>query len=154
GGGYPYSTGNINNSDRGGGFGNSRHTVEFMDDLISATGTDYVNNLLQNRGYQTMTDPATGRELIFRDNNYQDVMLQRGISHDLDISLSNGDENSSMYSSLGYANQEGTVRGTYYHRLSFLTNVDYTVLENLDVNAKVGYKYVDYQDPSSYWGTL
>lgn len=154
GGGYPYSTGNINNSDRGGGFENSRHTVEFTDDLIAANGQEYVDNLLMNKGYQTMTDPVTDRELIFRDNNYQDVMLQTGISHDLDISFSNGNENSSLYTSLGYSNQEGTVRGTYYDRLNFLTRADYKVKNNLSVNAKVDYKYIAYQDPSEYWGTL
>src|SRR5699024_4916891 len=118
----------------------SRHTVEFVDDLIGAMGPEYVNNLLENRGYQTMVDPVTGRDLIFRDNNYQDVMLQRGISHDFDLSFSNGDENSSIYSSLGYANQEGTVRGTFYKRLSFLTNAAYDVHENLSVDAKFSYR--------------
>jgi len=151
---YPYSTNNISNTAHGGGFMNSKHTVEFLDDLINAEGEDLVNDLLNNQGYQTMTDPVTNRELIFYDNHYDDVMFRTGITNNYDLNFSTGNEKMSIYTGLGYVNQEGIVRGTYYDRLSFLINTSYKVRDNLNIEAGVDYKYAKYRGPKGYTETV
>jgi len=151
---YPYSTNNIKNTAHGGGFMNSKHTVEFLDDLIAAEGQDLVSDLLDNQGYQLMTDPVTGKRMIFYDNNYDEVMFRTGISHNYDINFSGGNDKASIYTSLGYSDQEGIVRGTFYERLSFLINASYDVKDNLSVEGGVNYQYVNYNDPRGYNETI
>lgn len=151
---YPYSTNNISNKAHGGGFMNSKHTVEFLDDLIQAEGQKLVSDLLDNQGYQTMTDPITGKRLIFKDNNYDDVMFQTGISHNYDINFSGGNDKASIYTGLGYSDQDGIVRGTFYERLSLLLNTTYKVKDNVEVSAGVNYQYANYNDPRGYNETI
>jgi TonB-linked SusC/RagA family outer membrane protein len=151
---YPYSTNNINNRQHGGGFMNSKHTVEFTDDLINAEGQELVNDLLNNQGYQTMTDPITGRELIFKDNNYDEVMFQTATSHNYDLSFSGGNDKASIYTGLGFSDQKGIVTGTFYERLSFLINTSYQVRDNVEVSAGVNFQYANYNDPRGYNETI
>ncbi|MCG6190641.1 SusC/RagA family TonB-linked outer membrane protein [Maribellus maritimus] len=151
---YPYSTNNISNTAHGGGFMNSKHTVEFLDDLISVEGQDLVSDLLDNQGYRIMNDPISGKRMIFKDNNYDNVMFHTGVSHNYNINFSGGNEKASIYTSLGYTNQDGIVKGTFYDRLSFLLNASYFVKDNLSVEAGVNYQYVNYKDPRGYNETI
>jgi len=152
---YPYSTGIINNKQHGGGYGNSRYTVEFLDDLVAAEGQAYVDNKLNNEGYQTMTDPITGGILIFLDNNYsEDVMFQPSLMNDVNLSFSGGTEKANIFSSVGYVNQPGIVNGTYYKRASFLLNTDYEVVDNLHLSAGASYQNSKYEGPRGDWEVL
>lgn len=136
GGAYPYSTGNINykNGDLI-GYGYSRFTTEYLDDLIANMGQAYVDDLLHNQGYETMTDPYSGKELIFKDNNYQkDVLFTTAVTHNYDVSASGGTEKANYYVSLGYINAEGIVLGTGYDRFSLTANGNYSLKDNLKIN--------------------
>ncbi|QEC52395.1 TonB-linked SusC/RagA family outer membrane protein [Anseongella ginsenosidimutans] len=154
GGAYPYSTGAINGSLHGEGYGNSVSTVEFTDDLRAAEGDDYVNNLINNRGYETMTDPVTGRELIFKDNNYQDVMFRTAATNDLNVGFQKGGKQYSIYTSLGFADANGMMLGTYYKRLSYVINGEFWPRENIKVSAGLNYQYADYAGPQDYSNTM
>ena len=72
-----YNTGNPNNFLQGGTYGmstgnprNSRNTLEFLDTYIQNYGQEYVRNLIEKEGWETMIDPVTGKRLIFLDINY------------------------------------------------------------------------------------
>lgn len=101
-----------------------------------------------------LIDPITNREMIFFDNNYDEVMLQTGVSHNYNIGFSGGGENLDVYSSLGYADQEGAFTGTFYKRASFLLNANYKASERVNVSAGVNYQFADYRDVLSEQGTL
>ncbi|MEG1564329.1 MAG: SusC/RagA family TonB-linked outer membrane protein, partial [Bacteroides sp.] len=141
GGAYPYSTGNMNYKNGAlVGYGYSRFTTEYLDDLTGNMGQDYVNNLLNKQGYETMKDPYSGKQIIFKDNNYQkDVLFQTGLTHNYDINASGGNENGNYFVSLGYITAEGMVLGTGYDRLSFTANGNYRLKSNLKLN--VGIKH-------------
>ncbi len=136
GGAYPYSTGNINYKNGNlVGYGYSRFTTEYLDDLILNMGQAYVDDLLNNKGYETMKDPYSGKDLIFKDNNYQkDVLFKTAITHNYDISASGGTEKANYYVSLGYINAEGMVLGTGYDRFSLTANGNYSLKDNLKIN--------------------
>lgn len=140
GGNYPFSTGNIrykNGSLQG--YGYSRFTTEYLDDLIGDMGQDYVDNLLYGQGYETMIDPYSGRELIFKDNNYQkDVLFRTGVTHNYDVNVSGGTDKANFYISAGYIDSEGMVLGTGYDRLSLTANGGYKLRDN--VKLTMGYK--------------
>lgn len=136
GGAYPYSTGNINYKNGAlVGYGYSRFTTEYLDDLIGNMGREYVDNLLNNQGYETMKDPYSGRELIFKDNNYQkDVLFKTGLTHNYDVNVSGGTDKANYYVSMGYINAEGMVLGTGYDRFSLTANGNYALRDNLKLS--------------------
>ncbi|MEQ9438708.1 MAG: SusC/RagA family TonB-linked outer membrane protein [Cyclobacteriaceae bacterium] len=154
GGAYPYSTGAIEGSLHGPGYGNSVSTTEFTDDLVVAEGQDYVSNLLNNQGYETMTDPVTGREIIFKDNHYQDVMFQTGIMDNVNVGFTKGGEQYSLYTNLGYADARGTVQGTYYKRMSYILNGNFWPSDNVRITAGLNYQYTKDAGPKSYQETI
>lgn len=141
GGAYPYSTGNMNYKNGAlVGYGYSRFTTEYMDDLIGNMGQPYVNDLLNNQGYQTMKDPYSGKTIIFKDNNYQkDILFQTALTHNYDVSASGGTDRANYYVSLGYINAEGMVLGTGYDRFSLTANGNYKLQDNLKLS--VGIKH-------------
>ena len=104
---------------------NSRNTLEFLDVYLAAYGQDYVSNLLENEGWETMQDPVTGRQLIFQDNDFQDATFKTGFKHEVDFSVSGGTDAVNYYVGLRYLDQDGTLRGTGYKNYSVLFNGDY-----------------------------
>lgn len=141
GGAYPYSTGNINYKNGAlKGYGYSRFTTEYLDDLIGNMGQSYVDDLLNRQGYETMKDPYSGKQLIFKDNNYQNgVLFQTALTHNYDVNVSGGNDKANYYVSLGYIDSEGIVLGTGYDRLSLTANGNYSLRDNLKLT--VGFKH-------------
>ncbi len=61
----------------------------FLDDWITRYGQGYVENLLTNRGWETMEDPATpGKMLLFKNEDFQDNLMRNPINHDFNINFS------------------------------------------------------------------
>ena len=132
-----------------GEYGFMRNTLTYLDDLIAVEGQAYVANLIENQGYTTMKDPATGRTLIFKDNNYNDVVFNPAQSHEVDLGISGSSEMGNYYVSLGYANQEGIYLGTEGNNFSVLANGEYHVKENLKVNAGATFQLDDWTSVSN-----
>ncbi|QZE14661.1 SusC/RagA family TonB-linked outer membrane protein [Halosquirtibacter laminarini] len=138
---YGYGTGNANYSGKqGAGYGNSVSTTEFYDDLVAVNGQDYVNNLINSQGYETMIDPVTGRKLIFKDANYQDQMFRTGVINDMNVSFDGGNDKGNFYASFGALDNKGIVVGSSYDRYSAKFNGAYNIKENLKVTAGVDFQ--------------
>ena len=156
-----YNTGNPNNFLQGGTYGmstgnprNSRNTLEFLDTYIQNYGQAYVQNLLDNEGWETMVDPVTGKKLIFLDTNYQDVTFQTATKHDIDVNVSGGSDRMTYYAGLGYLDQEGIVLGTYTKNMTFLLNTTYKVSETFIIDASANYQGRDYNAVGNYQNVL
>jgi TonB-linked SusC/RagA family outer membrane protein len=130
GGTYGMSTGNPRNS---------RNTLEFLDTYITNYGQEYVSNLIDNEGWTTMTDPVTGRKLIFKETNYQNVTFQNALRQEYDVNVSGGTDRSTYYLSLGHLNQKGIVAGTDYKNYTFLLNGTYKLSDKIELNTNVNY---------------
>lgn len=130
GGTYGMSTGNPRDS---------KNTTEFLETYISNYGQDYVNDLINNQGWATMTDPVTGNALIFKETNYQDVTFQDGLRQEYDFNISGGTEKSTYYTSLGHLNQRGIVSGSDYKNYNFLLNGTYKLSDKWEINTNVSY---------------
>jgi TonB-linked SusC/RagA family outer membrane protein len=135
---FGYSTQNIT---RQGQYGFNRNTLTFLDDLITFEGQAYVSNLIDNQGFETIIDPVTGRDLIFKDNNYDDLIFVTAQMQDLNINANGGSENANYNVSMGYQDQEGTFLGTGFTRYTGLFNGNFDVTDRFTVNAGVNYSY-------------
>ncbi len=149
---FGYSTQVI---DEEGEYGFSRVTTTFLDDVVAVEGREYVDGLINEQGFQTMTDPVTGRTILFKDNNYDERHLfQTGISHDVHAGASGSGENGSYYVGLGYLTQEGTVRGTSADRFTVLANGIYNLKDNLAIETGFNYQYDDIEQPRRGFNTI
>lgn len=151
GGRFAMSTGNI---DAPGGYGFSRYTTEFFDNLVTAEGQSYVDDLLNNQGYETLEDPATGRQLIFKDTDFQDILFRTGFSQNYNLAFEGASDKANYRASLGYVDQEGIVLGTGYERYSILLNSGYQIKDNLRIDGTLQYQANDSQTPTSLNGTI
>ncbi len=115
---------------------NSPNTLQFLDIFLEKYGQDFVADLIDNKGWQTMEDPVTGRQLIFMDTDFQDATYQNGLKHEYDFSVSGGDDKISYYASLHHLNQEGIVRGTSYKNYSATFNGSYKISDQWKVFSK------------------
>jgi TonB-linked SusC/RagA family outer membrane protein len=130
GGTYGMSTGNARNS---------KNTLEFLDTYITNYGQEYVSDLIDNQGWTTMTDPVTGRKLIFKETNYQNVTFQDAMRQEYDVNVSGGTDKSTYYISLGHLNQDGIVTGTSYKNYNFLVNGTYKLSDKWELNTNISY---------------
>ncbi len=131
GGRYGLSTGNPRNS---------KNTLEFLDTYINNYGSDFVADLINTQGWETMTDPVTGKKLIFKETNYQDVTFQDANKMEYDISLSGGTNVFNYYLGVGSLNQEGIVLGTDYKQNTVLLNTTYKLSDNISVITGMNYQ--------------
>ncbi|WP_127132541.1 SusC/RagA family TonB-linked outer membrane protein [Pseudoflavitalea rhizosphaerae] len=131
GGRYGMSTGNARNS---------KGTLEFLDTYIQNYGADYVSDLIDNQGWETMDDPVTGKKLIFKETNYQDVTFQNTYRRDFDFNIGGGTDKATYYLGLGHLDQKGIVLGTWYKNYSALFNGTYKLSEAVTLNANFNYQ--------------
>lgn len=106
-------------------------------DQYSIRYLDGNENLLQE-GWKQMTDPVTGRQLVFKDYGTtlrDEVYADPAFTQDHYLSFNGGNDRGTFSSSLGYYTEDGTVKGTDYRRFSATLNGSYKVLPILTVKA-------------------
>ena len=118
-------------------------TTEFLDVYITKYGQDFVADLLDNKGWQTMTDPVTGRKLIFYDTDFQDATYQNALKHEYEFNVSGGDDRFTFFASLRHLNQEGIVRGTFYKGYDATFNSSYKATDRLKFMSKATLNFAD-----------
>lgn len=91
---------------------NLREYAEYYNDLYR-TG-----ELAENNPY--MSDPS----LLGKGTNWQDAVFQTAIQHSHQVSAQGGTDKVQYYASGSYMDQEGTIIGSNFNRMSFRTNLD------------------------------
>ena len=143
----PYGTGNDYNAD---GNKSSRGIwgVYAKDDL-----TPELYNELLSKGYKTMIDPVTKKELVYINNKMEDWNIKSpSFSQDYNLSFSGGNERGHYYAGLGYNRSEGSAINNYSRRLSGLLNVDYKIKPWLMSISNVNVSTSKEQDISPFAG--
>lgn len=59
------------------------------------------------------------------DNDWQDIMFRTAVQQNYNVSVTGGSENFTYYTSLGYKNQEGIMKGTDYDRFNATIKATY-----------------------------
>lgn len=98
-------------------------------------------NLLQE-GWEQMTDPVTGKQIVFKDYGTtlrDEVYKDPAFTQDHYLSFNGGSEKGTFAASLGYYSEDGTVKGTEYRRFSGTLNGNYKVLPILNIKGGVSF---------------
>ncbi len=132
----------------------SPNTLEFLDVYLQNYGQDFVADLLENKGWETMVDPVTGRQLIFMDTDFQDATYHNAVKNEYEFSISGGDKKLTYYGSLRYLDQDGIVRGTWYKNYSASMNASYQISKSWKVFSKATFNVGDRNTMSSSVNSL
>ncbi len=96
----------------------------FTQDVIATVGTPPA--LLTNTTAVTRYD-------------YQDYIFRTAVGTDNNLSISGGNENTKIYTSFGYFNNQGIVKNTDFTRYNFRTNLDQKINNWATLSAGVNY---------------
>ena len=74
------------------------------------------------------------------NNNWQKIMFGSALIQNYNLSVKGGRNNSSYYNSIGYTNQEGTLKGTGYQRYTLQSKQDFKInIFNIGTNIILSY---------------
>ncbi|MGM0376405.1 MAG: SusC/RagA family TonB-linked outer membrane protein [Bacteroidota bacterium] len=98
--------------------------------------------LLDYEGWETMEDPVNpGTDLIFMDNQLNDLFYQDSHAQDYSVSLDGGNDKGTFYLGLGFQDNKGLVFGSNFKRMSGTFNGSYDITDALKATAKVTYAH-------------
>src|SRR5882757_8501239 len=124
-----------------GQYGTNINLTALYDNIVAVEGQDYVNNLINKKGYMTMDDPINpGTKLLYADNHYQDMLWVTGLTNNDNISVDGGSDKANYFVSAGYTDQAGTFIGTNYKRYDALGNFGFKPVDNFKVDLMVNYQ--------------
>lgn len=133
----PFGTGNI--------YGKSPYSPMLLNEN---------NKWLLENGWQTITDPITGQEIIYKDTDLDKYNLNNpALSQDYNINMAGGNERGTYYTGIGYNHQEGIPISTFYQRFSFITNASYKVTDWLTSTSSLNYNRANWKNMPGSNGT-
>lgn len=105
------------------------------------------NKYLLGRGWQTVTDPITGKEILYKNTDVDKYNLNDpAFSQDYNINMSGGNDRGTYYAGLGYNRQEGVPVNTFYERYSFITNASYKIADWLTSTSSLNYNRANWKN--------
>lgn len=102
------------------------------------------NNQLLERvknGAKQAAEAAGFPNLNYVDTDWLDLVLRTGITHNADFSVSGGSKLSRYYTSVSYTNQEGTLIGTDFNRLTANVSMDNDITSRFRTYMKINASY-------------
>ena len=99
---------------------------------------EYANDFY-NVGEGTITPELIDPSLLGKGTNWQDAIFQTAIQHSHQVSAQGGTDKVQYYVSGSYMNQEGTIIGSKFDRLSLRTNLDAQLKSWLKLGLSVTY---------------
>ena len=151
----PFGTGNLYKD----GAGNILDGNKTSSAVWSPMFRSPINQELLGQGWQSMIDPVrtnaagaydingTNKEIIFKEFNYKDHALRpQGITKDLNVSLTGGNEKGSYYAGFGSYDEEGLPINTFYKRLTFVFNGEYKIKPWLTSTSSLNFADAKWRD--------
>lgn len=115
---------------------NSIYTTMFL--------TPQNSYLVGQKGWETMTDPVTGQELIFMNNNMGNLYFQRAMTKNYNVSASGGTDKANFYAGLGYLEDPGIVFGSMMKRISGTVNASFKIRDNFKITSTMFYTHTNF----------
>lgn len=151
----PFGTGNLYKDAAGNILDGNKNSAAVWSPMFRNS----VNEELLGQGWQSMIDPVrtnaagaydpngTNKEIIYKDFNYKDYALRpQGITKDLNLSMTGGNEKGSYYAGIGSYDEEGLPINTFYKRLTFVFNGEYKVKPWLTSTSSLNFATAKWRD--------
>ncbi|SHJ33135.1 TonB-linked outer membrane protein, SusC/RagA family [Tangfeifania diversioriginum] len=120
----PFGTGNRYFDDNGNPLDGNQTSLAVYSPMIYTSDLSF----LLDQGWQTMTDPVTGKEIIFSEFIKEKTAFNNpALTQDYNISFSGSNERGKYYAGIGYYDAEGQPAKTWYKRLNFTFNGEYKI---------------------------
>ena len=104
------------------------------------------NAWLLDKGWEEMTDPITGDQIIFKDTNISDFAFNDPqLTQDYNISMQGGNDRGSYYAGLGYYHSDGVPVNTWYERYSFVFNGSYKINDFIKTTSNFNYNRANWE---------
>ncbi len=99
--------------------------------------------LLENvkNGAKKVAEAAGYSNLNYVNTDWLDLVLRTGVTHNADFSVSGGSKLSRYYTSISYTNQEGTLIGTDFNRLTANVSMDNDITKRFRTYMKINASY-------------
>ncbi len=111
------------------------------------------NSFLLDQGWKSMTDPITGKTIIYDEFTPSEVSVRpMALTQDYNISASGGNEKGKYYASLGYYDETGFPVVSGYDRISFVTNGSYKITGWLESVSSLKFSRANSTQVSDYIG--
>jgi TonB-linked SusC/RagA family outer membrane protein len=125
-------------------------SVYGVPDILNAQEyTDYKNMAAANNGNVNTTNPAGSGYVKFAtatdangnliDTYWPDQVYRKGLSHDHNLNISGGNDNTTYYFSAGYTDQEGIIRKNEFIRKNVLMNIESRLNNWITAGGKLTY---------------
>ncbi len=139
----PYGTGNVYEAD-----GN-----ESAEGVYSTMFLTDENGFLLNQGYKSMTDPITGKTIIYNEFSAKDASVRdMAVTQDYNVTASGGNAKGKYYAGLGYYNEQGFPVISSYSRFSFMGKGSYKLTDYLESRTSVSFSKSGDSKVSDYIG--
>ena len=99
------------------------HQGKRLDMMNLRQYAEFYNNLV-SQGELTANANLADPSILGKGTNWQDAVFQTALQHSHQISAQGGTDKVQYYVSAGYMNQEGTIIGSKFDRLSVRANID------------------------------
>ncbi len=117
---------------------------------------------LLNEGWETMTDPVFGNQLIFRNWDMAKANINSpSISQDYNVGFTGGNDRGTYYANVGYNTSEGMPLDNIYNRLTITFNGDYKIKDWLTSSTNISFQDARWKglpatqsDPSNYFSRM
>lgn len=100
----------------------------------------------QHFGNPDQIPDNVNEEVLNTDYDWVKNGTHKGLTQDHNVSLRGGGEKTKTFFSLGYYNEEGSLKGYEYNKLSTRLNLDYKVNDKLTLKPKVAINYAYDED--------
>ncbi len=107
-------------------------TELLIEGVINSNATGLAGITTNEAAYQYLIDQGLKPNV---NTDWFDVITQRGSFHQYDMSLSGGNDQTSFFASAGYYEQEATVKGQGFERMTSRLRVKHKAGNNLSFNA-------------------
>ena len=155
------ATSNLTSTNNPVGTGATELSASSSYNILSYTGSEYQQNLINNHGWKVMDDPVTDGQILYKGTDVTDYNINSpAISQEYNLNFSGGNDRGTYYAGLGYYDADGFPVSSFYKRYSFSFSGTYKITDWLSSSSIFNYNRANWQtgpganesDNSRYFG--
>lgn len=130
-------------------------------ELLSQTGWKQMKDPIKTNAAGNYDPNGTNYDLIYKDFNYGDYGLNDfAVTQDYNMGMTGGNDKGKYFANLGYYSEGGLSLKTFYRRVNFTFNGDYTINKWLKSESSIQFAVANWRDESlqngetNYWGRM